>query len=192
MLGYTQAGMKSGFTLDPNSHWPLLPSARGLGRSFIPGFDPRFYQSASEDIPKDDPITLDSPVNSTILQLLAQGRTAHYNNASASSKQGLHLRLMMALFGEWENGESNIAEAIHTLQDLDATMNEQSDDDKLIHEKIVEFCRERSDLQTTQSYLPETSVVSEEQPMMSSNPRMAALTNQVSGFLLIARYFSFR
>jgi len=174
MLGYHQSGMKSGFTVDPAIHWGLLEAATKFGRSFLQEPSKKdAVDGMSEDESRRSP-----PTNDTLENLLAEGKmTSFYDQTSASTSQGLALRIMMALFGEWKNDESNPLEAINTLQKLDASKGELAQHDQSIHAKIVAFCDGSNTFQIANTSSLETSIGLEEQ-VLPIKPHVAVLNYQ--------------
>lgn len=156
MLGFSQSGLKRGFAVDPASHWSLLEAASKFGRSFIDMIETETAKS--------------SPANNALVQLLAEGKvTSFYDRTSASSPQGFTLRVMMKLFGERKRDESNTIDAFNTLQDLDASTSELSQDAKAIHAKLIEFCDESIDLPSI-DLSPSKTPIGLEGPAISKVP----------------------
>ena len=161
MLGFSQSGIRGGFAVDPANHWELLAAATTFGRSFT-----AIQQHGGSRLVGS------SPTNDTLVQLAEGKITSLYDRTSASSTGGLALRLMMSLFGEWKRDESNTLDAINTLQNLDASKGELSQDDKSIDAKIVALA---------QAFVSSTETpFGLEKSVLPIKPRVAALKPQVS------------
>ena len=121
--------------MDLENHWDLLDAATRFGRSFM---QPPTEQDGTKADSSESQEGAATASNAIVKWLDERDVTAFYGKTNASSKQGLSLRIMMALFDERRNDESNTIEAINTLQNLDASKGELLQDDKTIHAKIVE------------------------------------------------------
>ena len=135
MLGELQSGIQRGRAVDLENHWDLLDAATRFGRSFM---QPPTEQDGTKADSSESQEGAATASNAIVKWLDERDVTAFYGKTNASSKQGLSLRIMMALFDERKNDESNTIEAINTLQNLDASKGELLQDDKTIHAKIVE------------------------------------------------------
>ena len=135
-LGFAQSGIKSGLTVDPGSHWSMLGAATRYGRGFLQEVDTH-YDSREPS----------SPANDTLVRLLEmeEGGTSFYSQTSASSAQGLALRGMMSLFGEWRSDEGSTLDAIETLQQLHESKGSLSEEDRSIHAELVDLAQSFSD-----------------------------------------------
>jgi ATP-dependent DNA helicase RecG len=175
MLGQLQSGIKKGRVVDLVNHWDLLDAATQFGRRFIELPSEQLRQvSAMED------------ASHTIMTWLAERNAAiSHLNTNAASKQGLALRIMMALFAEGRSVEGNSIEVINTLQNLDASKGEQTHDDETIHAKIVEaFFNERNDLKSLDPIPNDLGTQSNmEDPVRPPKPYLAALNTQVMKYL---------
>lgn len=142
MLGTSQSGIKGGLTVDPETHWHLLNAASVCGRGFLTHHN---GGDTSQIHPREG-----SPV---IEHLLADGNiTPFYDQTSSSSIRGFALRMMMALFGEWMNDESNALEAITTLQNLDeSNSGKLSRDDQSIQARMIDLFNEKESIQVLSS-----------------------------------------
>jgi hypothetical protein len=175
MLGQLQSGIKKGRVVDLVNHWDLLDAATQFGRSFIELPSEKLLQvSKTED------------ASHTIMTWLAErNATISHVNTNAASKQGLALRIMMALFAERRSVEGNTIEVINTLQQLDASNGEQTHDDETIHAKIVEaFFNQRNDLQSLDPIPNDMGTQSDmEDSVRPLKPSLAALNTQVMMYL---------
>lgn len=177
MLGDLQSGIQRGRTVDLEYHWGLLDAATRFGRSFMQRpteNDGKEGRLSEESVVAEKEATAeDETASNTIVKWLAErNATAVYEKTSAASKQGLTLRIMMALFAEQKSDDSNIIEAISALQNLDASKGVQIQDAKTIHAKIVEafFNPSPSDLGTQ---------LGMKEPVPPLKPYLAALHTQV-------------
>ena len=171
MLGFTQSGIKRGFSVEPDFHWGLLGAATVFGRSFL--------QQPEQGGALEDDSAISSPANNTLVQLLDKGEVeGFYSQTKASSLQGLALRMMMALFGEWTSEESTTLDAIKSLQKLDTSMSEILQDDKLVQAKIEAFCDNLPNIQTStpSSFSPSAATTNH----MIPNKQNTSALNQVS------------
>lgn len=194
MLGELQSGIQRGRAVDLENHWDLLDAATRFGRSFM---QPPTEQDGTKADSSESQEGAATASNTIVKWLAERDVTGFYGKTNASSKQGLSLRIMMALFDERKNDESNTIEAINTLQYLDASKGELLQDDKTIHAKIVEaFFDDRKVIDLgTQSGM--------EEPVLPLKPYSAAPNTQVrrylqcffsyfiSGLTLVQRYAGF-
>ncbi|KAL9180398.1 hypothetical protein ACHAXT_008368 [Thalassiosira profunda] len=168
-LGFAQSGIKSGLTVDPGSHWSMLGAATRYGRKFL--------QETDTPTELAEP---SSPANDTLVGLLKsnEGETRFYSQTSASSTQGLALRVMMSLFGEWRSDEGSTLDALETLQQLDESTGGLSEDDRSIHAELVDlarsFCDGCVDLQDVNPGADEAGEAS-----MPLKPQLAGFGTQV-------------
>jgi superfamily II DNA/RNA helicase len=132
MLGVLQSGIKDGLTVDLDNHWHLLDAATRLGRRFLQ----RPTQGNEKDMLREESASI---TGTTIMNWLDERDATFYERTSAATKEGLALRIMMALFAERRSDECNTIKEINTLQKLDdAKGGEQLQEDEIIHSKIVE------------------------------------------------------
>lgn len=128
MLGVLQSGIKDGLTVDLDNHCHLLDAATRLGRSFLQ----RPTQGNEKDMLREETASI---TGTTIINWLDERDAAVYGRTSAAAKEGLALRIMMALF---RSDESNTIEENNILQNLDASKGKQLQEDEIIHGKFVE------------------------------------------------------
>ena len=135
MLGFVQSGIKSGYAVDPNYHWELIPAATSLGRSFLHHFDQVNRDERNEDIHYDES-TNGMHKSNKILHLHREGKVkALYDETTASSESGFALRVMMLLFGE--RNCDNLKESLQQLATLKG--DSLSRNDNLIGNKVLEI-----------------------------------------------------
>ncbi len=133
MLGIAQSGMKFGPMVDPEIYWDLLDAATHFGRGFLqPG-------NSGEGTLNEATRRENTPGVILSTQLFEGKTDSYYNQSSASSKQGVVLRMMMAFFGERAIPESNTLHAINALQSLDGSRVELSELDNSVHAQMVAF-----------------------------------------------------
>ena len=183
MLGELQSGIQRGRAVDLENHWDLLDAATRFGRSFM-------QRPTEPDGTKADSCKSQegaATASNTIVKWLSErDSTAFYEKTNASSKQGFSLRIMMALFDERKNDESNTIETINTLQNLDASKGKLLQDDITIHAKIVEaFFNDRNDIQSLNPSLGDLGTQSGmEEPMLPLlKPYLVAPNTQVRRYL---------
>jgi hypothetical protein len=184
MLGELQSGIQRGRAVDLENHWDLLDAATRFGRSFMQR--PTEKNGSKTDSSKSQ--EEEATASNTIVKWMAERDvTAFYGKTNASSKQGLSLRIMMALFDKRKNEESDTIEAINTLQNLDASKGELLQDDKTIHAKIVAaFFNVRNDIQCLSPSLGDLGTQSGmELPVLPLKPYLVAPNTQVRRFCKI-------
>ena len=171
MLGLDQSGIKGGLAFDPETHWHLLNAATVCGRGFLTHHN---GGDTSQIHPREG-----SPI---VEQLLADGNiTPFYDQTSSSSIRGFTLRMMMALFGERMNDESNALEAINTLQNLDESNTDKlSRDDQSIQAKMIDLFNEREGIQVLPPIPAKAPIeIALEEPVLPRNPHVSAFNSQV-------------
>ena len=165
MLGLAQSGIKGGLSFDPETHWHLLNAASVCGRGFLTHHN---GGDTSQIRPREG-----SPV---VEQLLADGNiTPFYDQTSSSSIRGFALRMMMTLFGEWMNDESNALEAITTLQNLDeSNSGKLSRDDQSIQARMIDLFNEKESIQVLSSIPVKAPIeIALEESVLPRNPHLS-------------------
>ena len=165
MLGLAQSGIKGGLSFDPETHWHLLNAASVCGRGFLTHHN---GGDTSQIHPREG-----SPV---IEHLLADGNiTPFYDQTSSSSIRGFALRMMMTLFGEWMNDESNALEAITTLQNLDeSNSGKLSRDDQSIQARMIDLFNEKEGIQVLPPIPAKAPIeIALEEPVLPRNPHLS-------------------
>lgn len=186
MLGVLQSGIKDGLTVDLDNHWHLLDAATRLGRSFLQ----RPTQGNEKDMLREESASI---TGTTIINWLDERDAAFYGRTSAAAKEGLALRIMMALF---RSDESNAIEEINTLQKLDASKGEQLQGDEIIHGKFVEAVSndwkdiqrvktKRSDNQRAQSVIEEQVLPLKPYLALNTHVKRANLANDDVMFVVV-------
>lgn len=171
--------MNFGSTLDSESHWELLDAAVYFGRGFVQNPTRNKTDTFAEEMTSDTSA-------SVLLKRLLEGKTtSYYNQTSASSKQGIALRMMMVFFGERSNSESSTLQAIKTLQSLDESRVQNFQDDKSFHAKFVDFLVDSS---LSQAVLPGDIVPERNTKLASSSP--LSLNPKVRSYFLEFTSFS--
>lgn len=189
MLGVLQSGIKDGRTVDLENHWHLLDSATRLGRRFLQ----RPTQGNVKDMLREEAA---STTGTTIMNWLDERDATFYGRTSAATKEGLALRIMMALFAERRSDESNTIEEINTLQNLDASKGEHLQEDKTIHAKIVRAVSndwkdiqkanaKHSDNQRTQSGIEEQAMPLKPYLSLNTHVKKVNLTNDGVMFVVL-------
>lgn len=79
--------------------------------------------------------------NNKLVDKLERGElSSFYEQTNASFEKGFLLRFMMSLFGNWSRREdrgSNTVDMIAMLQQLSVVKDEVTDQDMIVHEKII-------------------------------------------------------
>jgi hypothetical protein len=133
VLGIAQSGMKFGPIVDPEIYWDLLDAATHFGRGFL-------QTDYSGEGTLNEATRRENTSGVILSTQRIEGKSdSYYNQSSASSKQGVVLRMMMAFFGERAIPESNTLQAINALQSLEASRAELSELDKAVHAQMVAF-----------------------------------------------------
>ena len=154
MLGISQSGIQNGYTVDQDAHWHLLRAATVSGRGFV--------DDQSEPLEDD-----------TMQQFIPP----FYDQTSSSLIKGFALRMMMALFGDRSKDS-----CIDTIQHLDISKGELSQEDRTIHDRLIDFYDKRSDMQfvkpsqkktpttTDESFTQDESMLPIKPPLATFNP----------------------
>ena len=132
LIGNAQSGLHEGRVVNPDAHWHMLSAATVYGRAFAETAE------MMKELEKSDCM---------LMKNILTGERSFYHQTGASYESGFVLRIMMALFADWNSkgDDNNTLKAIATLQMLCESSHASTDEDIAIQQKIESFLQLFSD-----------------------------------------------